>query len=177
MADPYIGEIRIIANNYAPYGWAYCNGQAVAVAQYQALYAVIGTTFGGDGINTFNLPNMIDLVPMCWGQGTGLTPHSYAEKSGSSTVTLSTNQLPQHNHTASAINTPATATTGNSSLYFARMVETDGRPQGYGPDATKVAMYGGIIGSAGTNTAHDNMQPYLSIPYAIALEGIFPVRP
>src|ERR1700722_5900322 len=100
MAQPYLGEIRMFGGSYAPFGWAFCGGQTMSISQNSALYNLIGTTYGGDGVNTFNLPNLLCRVPVHQGQGSGLSNYALGQQGGTETVTLTTSQLPQHTHMA-----------------------------------------------------------------------------
>lgn len=110
MSDPFVGEIRMFAGDYAPEGWALCNGQLLSVSQYQTLFALLGTTYGGDGSSTFALPDMRGRLPVHFGQGTGLTPRTLGASGGSETVALSTAQMPSHGHTMQASADPASTT-------------------------------------------------------------------
>jgi microcystin-dependent protein len=179
MADPYIGEIRIFPFNYAPMGWAFCNGQSMPVAQYQALFAVIGTIYGGDGQNNFNLPNLQGRAAMDMGTGPGLTPRNINDQVGAATVTLTGGQLNQHTHNLVAQNVDANSAAPTSN-YLAR--STANTPRGraaantYAAPGAMTPMAPTALTSFGKGQAHDNMQPYLPLSLCIALEGIFPVR-
>jgi microcystin-dependent protein len=180
MSDPYIGEIRIFPFSYAPIGWAFCNGQSMPVAQYQALFAVIGTIYGGDGQNYFNLPNLQGRAAVDMGTGTGLTTRNLNDQVGASTVTLTSGQLYSHTHNLVAQNVDANSATPTSN-YLAR--STANTPRGraaastYASPGTITPMATTALTSFGKSQAHDNMQPYLSLSLCMALEGIYPVRP
>lgn len=180
MSDPYIGEIRIFPFNYAPIGWAFCNGQSMPVAQYQALFAVIGTIYGGDGQNYFNLPNLQGRAAMGMGTGPRLTPRNINDQVGAATVTLTSGQLTQHTHSLVAQNADANSATPASN-YLAR--STVNTPRGraaantYAAPGTLTPMASTSFTSFGKGQAHDNMQPYLPLSLCMALEGIFPVKP
>ncbi|NOT83719.1 MAG: phage tail protein [Methylococcaceae bacterium] len=172
MADPFIGEIRRFAGNYAPEGWALCQGQLLAVAENDVLYSLIGTTYGGDGVTSFALPDLQGRIPLHQGSGPGLSPKIIGEAVGAEAVTLMPLQLPQHSHPAVCANT-----TGNSvnpvGLYWS--TDTGGDTKAYSSATTSLAPMGGdAITSTGGGQAHDNMQPYLVLNYIIAVVGIYP---
>jgi len=175
MADPFVAEIRIFGFQFAPKGWALCNGQLLPISQNTALFSLLGTTFGGDGKATFALPNMQGNAPMHPGQGPGLSPHDLGEQGGSETVSLTTSQMPLHSHGVGAQTVPLggladpTGATlsrpGSGNLYFD------------GAGASVVAMAAQAIGVNGGSLPHNNMQPYLTLNFCIALQGVFPARP
>lgn len=185
MSDPYIGEIRPFAFGYYPGdgNWLLCDGAAVSVQQYQALFAVIGTLYGGDGNSTFRLPNLSGLAMLGTGQGPGLQNHTLGQQSGQTSVTLNENQMPPHNHTVTGINAKATDTypapnnTSRLSRYFSsgtvNFAYTDqALTAGASLSEDTLTPYTG----GGTNAQpHDNRQPWLAFTYAIACNGIFPV--
>lgn len=168
MSEPFLGEIRTFAGNFAPKGWAQCNGQLLPIMQYTALFSILGTTFGGDGRVTFGLPNLQGQAPMHWGDGPGLTPRQIGEVGGASAVTLTMTELPGHNHT---INASASAASSGSPSGN----ELAESPLYAGPPYT-TAMAPAAVTSAGGSQPHENMQPYLALTFIIALEGIFPSR-
>lgn len=163
MAEPFLSEIRIMSFNHAPKGWAMCNGQLLPINQNQALFSLLGTTFGGDGRVNFALPNIQGKVPIHVGNG-----HTLGEQSGSGSHTLSISQLPTHMHVAMAASNPATTNTATGTAFLGQQAST------YGPPANLTAMAASEIGNAGGNQAHQNMQPYLVLTFCIALQGIFP---
>ncbi len=176
MADPFIGEIRMFAGNFAPRGWQFCNGQLLAISQWSAVFALLGTTYGGNGQTTFGLPDLRGRAPLHWGTGNGLSPYSLGQVGGVENVTLLSTQMPAHTHALNA-NTglgEATTPTGN----VPAMV---GDPNAgttysaYSPMAN-TAMGATAIGAAGSSQPHSNLQPYLCVSFIIALEGIFPSR-
>jgi microcystin-dependent protein len=170
MADPFIGEIRMFGGNFAPLGWAFCNGQILAISQYDALFALIGTTYGGDGQTTFALPDLRGRIPIHAGTGPGLSPRTLGESSGMETVTLSVNQLPAHDHQFVGTTSAASAASPASAL-----LATPTSVDLYRPATIPAAnMAPGAIGPAGGSQPHDNIQPYQCISFIIALEGIFP---
>jgi microcystin-dependent protein len=170
MAVQYIGEIKLVAFEFAPEGWALCNGQLLPIAQNDALYNLIGTTYGGDGQTTFALPNLQSRVPVHQGTGTGLSPYIMGQQTGVETVALTTSQIPSHNHAigcnsaggnaASPVNNvPATESTGTSLDYNT---------------AANGSMSGAMVGSTGGGATHTNIQPVLCLNFIIALQGTYP---
>ena len=164
MSDQYLSEIRMFGFGFAPRGWLMCNGQTLAISQYQAVFALIGTTYGGNGSTTFALPNLQGSVPMHYGNGIVI-----GGKSGSADVTLLPQQMPLHTHTVRA-NTTANATAPSNTA-----VPGGGGPQGYGA-SPNTAMNSHIVGLVGNNSPHSNMQPYLVLNFCISMTGIFPSR-
>lgn len=169
--DPYIGEIRMFGGNFAPRGWAFCNGQILSIAQNTALFSLLGTTYGGNGQTTFALPNLQGRIPLHAGQGPGLTPRSLGEESGSPTVTLITNEMPLHGHSMSANQAPGNNPSPENN-YWAMSSRRD-TPYANNADT---AMSPQAVAPAGNGQPHDNMQPYLAVSYIIALQGIYPPR-
>jgi microcystin-dependent protein len=171
MSEPFVGEIRSFGFNFAPTGWAQCNGQLLPISQNTALFSILGTTYGGDGRSTFGLPNLTGAVPMGAGQGPGLTLRDLGETGGSEAVTLTTQQIPPHNHVANCQsgngNQPAPA--GN---FWAQDL---GGSKEYG-NTGPAQMAAGAVGNVGGGLAHNNLQPYQVLNYCIALQGIFPPR-
>lgn len=179
MADPYIGEIRMFGFDYAPIGWVFCDGQLLPAMQYQALLAVVGTIYGGDGQNTLGVPNLQGRIPICYGQGYGLTPYAINASGGNATVTLTANQIPNHTHNWVVVNQNGTTNNPND-LYCGIHIETAGKGLIYKtfPSAptldTQFAQQ--TIAQNGGNLGHENNQPYLPVNFCIATEGVFPVR-
>lgn len=179
MADPFIGEIRPWALNFAPMYWAFCNGQLMNIAQNSALFAILGTTFGGDGKTTFGLPNLQGRAPMHYGAGPGLTPRTLGQSLGATTETLTLNQIPNHTHNLTAQNLD-----GNSPVpaanYLAKSTEQGARGRQalntYCPAGAMTPMSASAVQITGGGLAHENMQPFLAINMCIALQGIFPPR-
>lgn len=167
--DPFLGEIRMFGGNFAPRGWALCNGQLMSVAQNTALFSILGVTYGGNGQTTFGLPNMQGRLPMHWGSGPGLSPHTLGEASGTETVTLINSQMPMHNHQLIGTTAAAgdTLPTGN--------ILSEGNSYAAG-NSTPTNMSPNAIGVSGGNQPHTNMPPYLAVSFIIALEGVFPSR-
>jgi len=168
MSQPYVGEVRLVGFNFAPVGWAFCAGQLLSIAENDALYALLGTTFGGDGQNTFGLPDLRGRVPVH--QGTGVDqPYIMGQIGGAEVVTLTLNNYPSHNHVIqeSTTNGGATANPLNSTVAGGLDIYTNQTPS--------TPMQSGMIGAApGNSQPHDNMQPYLTLNWIISLYGIFP---
>ncbi len=170
MSEPFIAEIKIFAGNFAPRGFAFCNGQLMQIAQNTALFSLVGTTYGGDGRVTFGLPNLQGRAPMHPGRGPGLSSRRLGETGGDETVLLTADQMPSHSHVAqAAFNAPAAKDISTEKLLGA----TDENSYGYG---TPVEMSAGTLDSSGGGAVHVNMQPFLALNYIIALVGIFPSR-
>ncbi|WP_420111076.1 phage tail protein [Pseudactinotalea sp.] len=168
--DVFLGTIQLFGFNFAPRGWALCQGQLLAVSQNSALFSLLGTTYGGDGQTTFALPDLRGRVPMGQGQGAGLSGRVVGDVGGTEAVTLTPGQLPAHTHGVSA----ASAATSKSPSVARPAVAAGGAA--YGTAAT-VSMAAGMVQPAGQSQPHDNMQPYLVGNWCIAVEGIFPTRP
>lgn len=171
MSNPFVAEMRIFAGNFAPTGWATCDGQLMPISQNTALFSLLGTFYGGDGKSTFALPNLAGSAPIGQGQGPGLSLRSLGEVGGETTVTLLGTKMPAHNHSVLASN----------------QIGTDRTPQGedlarskgmnlYGPSGTIVPLASQATTSAGSSLPHNNLQPYLAMTFIIAMQGIFPPR-
>jgi microcystin-dependent protein len=167
--DPYIGEIRCFGFNFAPQGWALCNGQLMSISQNTALFSLLGTMYGGDGRVTFGLPDLRGRVPLAFGQGPGLTDRTQGEVGGTEAVSLTAATLAPHGHTVAA---SSAATTKNPSGALPALT---GAGSSYGTTAD-LAMSPAMIGGGGSGQPHDNMQPYVVLNWSIALVGIFPPR-
>ncbi len=163
MAEPFIGEIRMFAGNFAPAGWAICAGQILPIAEYEALFVLIGTTYGGDGQTIFALPDLRGRVPVH--QGAGFT---LAKMGGAETVTLTTNQIPAHNHAALAHAGPASAVNPTSKVW------AGGSQARYSDQSPDVSMNSGALALDGGSQPHDNMPPFLAVNFIISLFGVFP---
>lgn len=171
MSDQYLGEIRMVGFNFAPYGWALCNGQILSIAQNTALFSLIGTYYGGDGITTFALPNLQSRTPIHQGQGIGLSPYVIGQNGGNENITLTTQQMPQHNHNVAVLGLNAgTNKAANSFLADS----TSGNI--YTTNAPNTTLNTNSISFAGSSQPHTNIQPYLCITFIIALQGIYPSR-
>jgi len=173
MADPFVAEIRIFPFNFAPRGWAWCNGQLLPLSQNTALFSLLGTTYGGDGKSNFALPNLQGSAPMHPGQGPGLSLHDLGETGGSETVTLLESELPAHSHSLMAGIDPANAQIPGSTLTLTRSAGGNA----YSTTTSGLApMSPNTLTPAGGSQPHNNMQPYLTCYFCIALQGVFPPR-
>ena len=173
MSEPFIAEVRIFAANFAPRGWAFCNGQLLPIAQNTALFSLIGTTYGGDGRTTTALPDLQGRAPMHPGRGPGLTSRRLGERVGVETVTLSEAQMPQHTHGLQGLPVPSSTNTPSNTTTFARSVGG----KAYKENATANApLDTGALLNAGGGQAHNNLQPFLAINFIIALVGLYPSR-
>jgi microcystin-dependent protein len=172
MSEPFLGEIRIFGFNFAPQGWAMCNGDILAISQNQALFALLGTTYGGNGTSTFALPDLRSRVPLHFGQGSGLSNYSLGEVTGTETVTLTTQQLPQHNHAVNASGNPGDQ---RSPIGNVPAAEATAQTAMYSTTATG-QMASNTVGSAGGSQPFSIVQPVLALNLCIALVGIFPPR-
>lgn len=168
MSEPFIAEIRIFAGNFAPRNWAFCDGQLLPIAQNTALFSLIGTTYGGDGRSTTALPDLQGRSPMHPGRGPGLTSRRLGERTGTNTVTLSEAQLPSHSHALTAADNATSSTPAASVVAGAAPL--------YGAAQNMADMADNIIGNAGGNQPHNNMQPFLGLNFIIALQGLYPSR-
>ncbi len=164
MAQPYVGEIRIFAGNFAPAGWMFCEGQLLPISEYETLFNLIGTTYGGDGQSTFALPDMRGRLPVH--QGNGFT---LAQTGGVEQVTLTTQQIPAHTHPFLATNNPA-----DSPSPQGNMLGVSSNTNVFFNDTPNVSMSTAMLLSVGGSQPHDNFQPYLCVDYIISLFGIFP---
>jgi microcystin-dependent protein len=169
MSEPFIGEIRMVGFNFAPVGWALCDGQLMAISQNTALFALLGTFYGGDGIRTFALPDLQGRVPMHQGNGLGLSPRTLGTPGGHERVTLVPAQIPPHTHPLNATTAAATSSAP------AGHVLAGGGAYGGPPGNTQLDPT--AVGSVGGGESHGNIQPFLVVNFIIALQGIFPARP
>lgn len=169
--DPFVGEIRLFTGNFAPKGWALCNGQLLSIAQNTALFSLLGTFYGGNGTTNFGLPNFQGAFPMGQGQGPGLTQRNVGDSGGSASVALTLNEIPLHSHNIQV----GTATTG-----------TPGGSVGVGSGSAKIfrqaatsnlaTLSPATLSAAGNSSPHENRQPYLALNFIIALQGVYPPR-
>lgn len=178
MSDPYLGEIRIVAFNFAPFGWALCNGQIMAISQNTALFSLLGTNYGGNGSTNFALPNFQNTAPMHWGNGAGLTPRVVGELGGSVSVTLLANELPVHSHALeSATLNPQNAAQNVAAPTSGAMFGISNAGMAYSDVATPpVSFPPNAITPTGNGLPHENRQPILTLNFVIALRGVFPPR-
>ena len=179
MSEPFLGQITLYGFNFAPYGWAQCNGQLLPVSQYAALFSLLGTAYGGNGTSTFGLPNLQGTVPVGQGQSTAGTTYLIGETGGSEIVTLLSTTVPPHTHSLSAANA-----TADKNTLAANLVPADGSGKGHGgvsvytqPTAgPQVPLAPAAISQAGGNIPHTNIQPTLTANWCISLSGVFPTR-
>lgn len=179
MSDQFIGEIRVFALKFPPSGWALCNGQLLAVSQHTALFSIIGTIYGGDGRSTFALPNLQGCVPVGPGQGAGLSPYALGETGGAVSTTLSAQQLGAHSHGFNADKEAATSAFPEGALLMKghyKSVTGQGAVASYSTQAPDTSLSSSALGPIGGGQPHDNMMPYLTLNYCIALVGEFPPR-
>lgn len=172
MSDQFIGEIRMFGGNFAPQGWALCNGQLLPISQNQALFSLIGTYYGGDGVQTFALPNLQSRVPIHQGQGLGLSPYVMGQNGGTENVTLTTQQMPSHSHPVNAVGSP-----GGANRVGGNLLANSSSGNVYNaPPSDGTTLAAAAIGNNGSSQPHANIQPYLCINFIIALQGIYPSR-
>lgn len=181
QSGPFIGQVSMFAGNFAPRGWAFCDGQLLPISQNQALFSILGTTYGGDGRTTFALPDLRGRAPIHEGRGPGLTPRSLGQRLGSESTTLTVSQMPSHAHNGKGLsamlgsNSKKGKTDEPNGSHFGKAT---GKPYNSEPNNGSVGeiTVGGKTGATGGNQSHNNMQPSLAINYVIALRGVFPSR-
>jgi microcystin-dependent protein len=171
MSEPFVGEIRMFAGNFAPRGWAFCDGQLLAVSQNDALFSLLGTIYGGDGRTTFGLPDLRGRIPIHAGQGPGLSQRRLGAKGGAEDVTVTVNQLPSHSHGP----LKASSQTATEALPGGAVTAQTDIPL-YADDTPFAAFNSGSITTVGGSRNHTNLMPYLCIHFIIALVGIYPSR-
>jgi microcystin-dependent protein len=185
MADAYVGEIRLFAGNFAPQNWAFCNGQLLSIQPYAPLFAILGTTYGGNGTTNFALPNLQGGVPISQGQGPGLTFRTLGETGGASSVTLNTIEMASHTHLANCRTNTENNLAAPGNNVWCGLPGRPTPPSVYATAAPDVAMNATAIGKAGgqddgqggfKTLPHNNMSPYLSVNFIICLVGLFPPR-
>lgn len=174
MSEPFVGEIRMFAGNFAPRGWAFCDGQLLAVSQNDALFSLLGTVYGGDGQTTFGLPDMRGRIPLHAGQGPGLSPRQLGSRAGTERVSLTVNQLPGHSHSMRA-STDLAEDTGPQGRVPART--NPASLDVYNDIGPFVPLSGQTLAATGGSQPHTNVQPFVCIHFIIALFGIYPSRP
>ncbi len=178
--DPYIGELRLFGFNFAPVGWAQCNGQVLSISQNAALFSILGTSFGGNGTSNFALPNLQGMVPIDQGSGPGSSPFVVGQTGGEQTHMLVSNEMPTHSHSltakpVAAINTtPAAGSTTSEGHGGAR--GTTFNVNTYTTNGPGTTLNPAAVGGAGSGAAHDNMQPSLTMNWCIAMQGLYPPR-
>lgn len=183
--DPFIGEIRSFPFSFAPVGWAVCEGQAISRQQFPALFSIIGITYGrGDGVNTFNLPNLMGRAPLGAGAGTGLTPRSVGQATGDVLVNLNSANFPPHTHGMNVASGQSTSSLSAATTNVLAKIPSSGKPavttNTYTAPGGNAALNANAVvpaGSAVSSIAHNNMQPYLPLLMCIATDGVYPVRP
>jgi len=174
MSDQFLGEIRMVGFNFAPMGWAQCNGQLLSISQNTALFSLLGTYYGGDGKSTFGLPNFQGVGPISQGNGSGLSPRVLGETGSSYSVSLQTTQIPSHNHPVNCISGGGNSTSAANNIWAA-----EGGREGkalYTNNSGPVNMNQLAVQLAGGNQPHNNIQPYLTVTFVIAMQGIYPTR-
>ena len=174
MSNPFVAEIRMFPFNFAPKGWAWCDGQLLPISQNTALFSLLGTTYGGDGKATFALPDLQGSSPMAPGQGPGLSLHDLGEQAGTSSVTLLVSEIPVHTH---ALEGAPANFPGNSDVPTGNAMAKSTQGNVYVPDSNPSAtMAPQTLSLAGGSLPHNNMMPYLTVYFAIAMQGVFPAR-
>ncbi len=171
MSEPYTGEIRMFGGNFAPVKWAICMGQLLNITNYQALYSLLGSAYGGDGRVSFGLPDMRGRIPVHAGNGPGLTPRSIGQLYGTESVQLEESTIPNHTHSIQVSDSAASATTASNRVLARQYMYED--PPG---SIAQSPLAAGTIGNEGENQAHENRMPFLSIQFIICLEGLYPQR-
>lgn len=170
MSDPFVAEIRMLGCNFAPSGWAFCNGQLLPISQNTALFSLVGTYYGGDGKSTFALPDLQGRVPIGTGQGPGLANRDLGESGGSQAVTLIPTEIPAHTHLGAAVASNADRSNASNNV---RAKPAD---PVYASSPATGALPAAALGIAGGSQPHNNLQPYRALNFVIALQGIFPPR-
>jgi microcystin-dependent protein len=172
----YIGEIRMFAGNFAPYGWALCNGQLLPISQNTALFSILGTTYGGNGTSTFGLPNLQGTVPIQQGQGRGLTDYVLGELGGTPNYTLINSELPAHTHNLQILTTSGDSSASTNHIFGGSITDDGTGIPVYMPPPANAMLSPMAMTPSGSSMPHNNMQPYLCVSYIIALQGVFPPR-
>lgn len=174
MSTPFVAEIRLFTGNFAPTGWALCNGQLLPISQNTALFSLLGTTYGGDGRSTFGLPNLQGRLPLGAGQGPGLSPRALGESGGAATHSLTLNETPAHSHALQSAAAPDSTSPSTSALLSR---SGDNAPLYRAPTAGHTSpMAANAVGPGGGGWPHDNLPPVLALNFIIALQGVFPPR-
>jgi microcystin-dependent protein len=174
MADPFVAEIRIFPFNFAPKGWAFCNGQILPLSQNTALFSLLGTTYGGDGKSTFALPDLEGSAPLHPGHGQGLSLYDLGQQGGSETVTLLQSEIPAHTHTMKAVSDPGDLKIATPVRSLARSQNANAYKAPSGQPVVTMNLQALTV--AGSSFPHNNMMPYLALSFCIALQGVFPPR-
>ena len=180
MVDYYVGEVKLFVGSYAPQGWHFCNGSMLAINTYQTLFSLIGTTYGGDGVTTFGIPDLRGRVPISMGTGPGMTPRVVGQSGGAEYVGLDIAKMPAHRHAVNTAGFNATTTGASSTVAWGNTAAPtyqfmkDSAPAASFVD---VSMVEGTISNDGSSQMHSNVMPYVALNYIIALNGIYPTRP
>ena len=172
MSEPFLAQIQIFGFNFAPQGWAFCNGQILSISQNTALFSLLGTLYGGNGTSNFALPNLQSRVAIGQGNGSGLTPRVVGEQGGEEFVTVLANQIPGHTHPARCNSAMGTSYDPTNQVWS----QDAGGNQEYGSTLAAGAMAPNAVQPAGGGGTHNNIQPFLALNFCIALQGIFPAR-
>jgi len=179
MSDQFVAEIRLFPFNFAPVGWAFCNGQLLPISQYSALFSLLGAYYGGNGTSNFALPNLQGRIPVDQGQGPGLSPYTVGQSAGAPTITLTAQENAAHSHSLNADTEVATSASPAGAIYqkgHYKTATTAGIVQAYSAQAPGAAMNANALTPAGGGLPHNNMMPYLALNFCIALTGIYPQR-
>lgn len=171
MSEPFLAEVRMVGFNFAPRGWAFCDGQILPINQNQSLYSLLGTTYGGDGRTSFALPDLRGRTPIHVGEG-----HREGQKSGEETHTLSAAEMPQHDHILHATNDTATKSTANTAVLAQAPASVGNIYSDHNINRPNVSLNAASVTNVGGGQAHENMQPYIAVNFCIALLGLFPSR-
>lgn len=174
MSDPYVGHITMFSGTYVPAGYAECNGQYLTIVGNEALYSVVGTQFGGDGITNFALPDFRGRIPVGVGDGPGLDPIDYGQRAGVEAVTLQPNQMPAHTHLLAASKNGATTGTPGGNLFS--VMDASATERAYHGSPADLTANPVTIGSTGSSQSHTNLMPYMVVRFIIALKGVYPTR-
>jgi microcystin-dependent protein len=172
--NPFLGEIRIFGGDFAPVNWALCDGQLLSISQFTALFSLLGTTYGGNGVQNFALPNLQGVAPMNFGQSTGLSLRNLGESGGESEVTLTSSTMPSHNHAGNATGNPGSELSPAASVPAPPAMSRGATA--YTAGASTGTMDPSALSTTGGNQPHNNLPPYLTLTFIIALQGVFPPR-
>ncbi len=176
MSEPCIGSIRIFPFNFAPEGWAFCNGQLLSISQNTTLFSLLGTTYGGDGKSTFGLPNLQGCIPICYGAGPGTTTYALGQEVGQEAITLNISQLPTHTHAAQCIDASSNVSDPTNAIWTKVNDQVSMGAYSTTTPLQQVAMSPVACGTAGGSQPHDNIMPSIGLNFCIALQGVYPSR-
>jgi microcystin-dependent protein len=176
MSSPFLAEIRMFGFNFAPKGWAFCNGQLMPISQNTALFSLLGTFYGGNGTSNFALPNLQGAAPLNFGQGAGLSPRDLGETGGETAVTLLQTEMPSHTHNAQCSPAAGTATSPANNVWAKAQVGRQAENKYSATTGSSPSMSFNALSIAGGSLPHNNMPPYLTLNFCIALQGVFPSR-